>query len=138
MRYLMALCLLATVFLACGGDDGGTGPKTKDEGSVFVQNSDSGLSLTMTVTLVDGHPPTQDDLPSDMVPGEAIEIPTGSPVRVTGNLAGGTEVQLHFLLNKRRNMEDDKTVTVDGSRLVVFGPETNIENRFIDYQERPY
>jgi len=140
MRYLMVLCLLATVFLACGGDDGGaTGPRTKKEGSVFVQNGDSGLSLKVTVTLVAGQPPTQEDLPSDISPAQEMDIPRdGSPVLVTGTLPGGTEVQLHFQLYKRRGMDDDRTVTVDGSRLVVFGPDTNIENRNIDYEERPY
>ena len=109
------------------------------DGQIYVQNRDSGLSLSVTVTLVDGRPPTQDDLPSDMSPGQEIEIPSsGGPIQVTEALAGGIETKLHFMLRKRRNMEMDRVVRIDGNRLVVFGPETNIEEFFVDFQERPY
>lgn len=137
MRYPIALCLLAAVLLACG-DGGGTGPKTKGEGLVYVRNRDSGLSLTVKVTLVDDHPPQEGQLPSDVSPGQEMDVPSNGPIQVTSVLPGGTEVKLYFLLHKRRNMNHEVTVTVDGSQVVDFGPDTNIENRFIDHQVKPY
>lgn len=138
MRFPIALCLLAAVLLACGGD-GGTGSKSKGEGLVYIQNKDGRLNLKVTVLLVDDQPPLEDHLPSGMAPGREVEVPSNAgPVQVTSVLPGGTEVKLHFALHKVRGLNDEVTVTVDGSQMVDFGSDTDVTTRFVDYEVKPY
>ena len=138
MRCPMVLCLLAAVLLACGGG-GGTGPKSKENGFVYVQNRDGRLNLKVRVLLVDDHPPQEEHLPSGITPGQEMEAPSNEgPVQVTSVLPGGTEVKLHFSLHKVRGLNHEATVTIDGSQVVDFGSGTDVTTRFVDYEVKPY
>ncbi|HIE04015.1 MAG TPA: hypothetical protein EYP61_04590 [Candidatus Latescibacteria bacterium] len=136
MRCIVAFTIVAAVLVSCGG---GAGPKAKAEGAVYVQNRDENLDLKVKVEFINGRPPGPEHLPEGTVPGQEVTVPPGEgPVQVTAVLPGGTEVQLSFWLRKRRNRSLDVTVTVDGSQMVDFGPNTNIEAGFVDYQVKPY
>ena len=137
MRCILGALVLA-LFFACGGG-GGTGAEVQADGAVYVQNRDELLDLKVKVDLVDGQPPREEDLPQGIYPGQEMEIPPNEgPVQVTAVLPGGTKVGLHFWLRKRRNRSLDVTVPIDGSQLVDFGPNTNIEAGFVDYKIKPY
>ena len=137
MRYIVASILVTALLVSCGG--GGAGPKAKAEGAVYVQNRDERLDLKVKVEFINGQPPGPEHLPEGTAPGQEVAVPPNEgPVQVTAVLPGGTEVQLGFWLRKRRNRPLNVTVTIDGSQIVDFGPNTNIEAGFVDYQVRPY
>lgn len=125
--------LVGTAFLWVLGCGGSTGPATKGEGRIYVQNLYAGASeVTIWVVSVDG----------EVVQGEHYDLTGRSdPVPVTDVLPGGSKVVLHFHVAtfeySQRAGDFEYEFEVDGNKLIRIKDMYVHEGRLV-YEELRY